>query len=666
MRLDDPRLKLTPKRIEAMHALGLTDTESLLSYYPLRYEVLNAKNPEEWEEGERITFFGHLAGAVRSFRYGRNQLVSHFQVQLEDGYADVTIFNRPWAANMQDGTPITVTGIYKGHHKVTAMSYNNKPLEEQEAVTPVYSTKAEIQQRTIRACIHKVLETEIPDVTPIRFRRAYRLMTRKEAMIKIHEPKKIEDVQLAARTLKYQEFLQFFTTAELMKNENGGGAYKAPRPVDEQRVLQLLKSLPYELTPDQAKAIRDILKDIESNHVMHRLLQGDVGCGKTLVAAVSLYACMTAGYQGILLAPTELLVRQHLASINELFGSQFHIEALYSGMDIHAQEEVRKEAAEGTIDLLIGTHSLLSDTVQFKKPGLLVIDEQQRFGVEQRRAIWKKAEGVDCLLMSATPIPRTLASALFGDMDVSTIETMPPGRKPVLTYVLKENSFRSVLGDVKALLAAGRQLYVICASIDPNDEFPVRSVSVVAKNLTALFAGSYTVAAMHGSMKSEEKEAVMERFLNNEVQVLVSTTVVEVGVNVPNATGMIVYDADRFGLSQLHQLRGRIQRGSEQGICWLLSDTKDSDARKRLNVLAKETSGFAIAMEDLRLRGPGDILGTRQSGLPGFSIGSLAEDTKILEQARLDAKEVVLDPENPDYVPLLEHVQSAYHVASLE
>lgn len=665
MRLEDPRLKLTAKRIEAMHALGISDTESLLSYYPLRYEVLNAKQPEEWEEGERITFFGHLAGAVRSFRYGRNQQVSHFQVQLEDGYVDVSIFNRPWAANMKDGTPVTVTGIYKGHHKVTAISYNNKPLSQQDAVTPVYSTKAEIAQRTIRACIHKVLETEIEDVTPIRFQRAYRLMTRSEALHKIHEPSSLQDVQLASRTLKYQEFLQFFTTAEIMKNENGGGAYKTPRPVNEEKVLQLLKSLPYEPTPDQAKAIRDILKDIESNHVMHRLLQGDVGCGKTLVAAIALYACMTAGYQGILLAPTELLVRQHMESIRSLLDN-FNVRCLYSGMDPHEQEDVRRQAADGRVNLLIGTHSLLSDTVQFKKPGLLVIDEQQRFGVEQRRAIWKKAEGVDCLLMSATPIPRTLASALFGDMDVSTIETMPPGRKPVLTYVLKENSFRSVLGEVEELLASGRQLYVICASIDPNDDFPVRPVSIVARNLTKLFGDRYTVAAMHGSMKSEEKDDVMERFLHNEVQVLVSTTVVEVGVNVPNATGMIVYDADRFGLSQLHQLRGRIQRGSQQGICWLLSDTKDSDARKRLNVLAKETSGFAIAMEDLRLRGPGDILGTRQSGLPGFSIGSLAEDTRILEQARLDAKTVVLDPDNPDYVPLLEHVQSAYHVSSLE
>lgn len=670
MRLEDPRLHFTPKRIEAMHALGLTDTESLLSYYPLRYEVLNAKNPQDWKEGERLTFSGTVAGSVRMFRYGRRQSVAHFDVMTDVMLIHVSIFNRPWAARLSDGMPITVTGIYKGRQKVTALSYNNKPLSQQPPVTPVYSTRADVSQATIRACLDKVLHNpavSVGDDTPEVFKRRYRLLERRTALAWMHQPSSLEQVAAAERTLKYEEFLHFFTASELLKNENGTAAYKPPRRIDHARLEQVKKGLPYALTPDQNKSLEEILEDMEKPVVMHRLLQGDVGCGKTVVAGLALFACVSAGLQGVLLAPTELLVHQHLHSLTELLkGQDIVIEALYAGMPTAAQEEIRQRTARGEIDILIGTHSLLSESVSFGKPGLVVVDEQQRFGVEQRRELWRKGGSADFLLMSATPIPRTLASALYGDMDISTIETMPPGRKPVRTVVVQENSFRSVLGEVSQLLAQGRQLYVICAAIDPNEEYHARSVSVITKNLQKLFAGHYVVASMHGGLSSQEKEEVMNAFVMNKVQVLVSTTVVEVGVNVPNATGMIVYDADRFGLSQLHQLRGRIQRGSQQGICWLLSGSTEPAALARLRVLESTQSGFDIAWQDLRLRGPGDILGTRQSGLPEFSLASFEEDTKIIQQAQKDARTVVSDPDNPDFVPLLDASSRQLHPATLE
>ena len=663
MLLTDKRLKLTLKRIEAMHALGLTDTESLLSYYPVRYDSLHAVPFSSWQPGMRVTVSGTLCGTIRVVRFGRNKSVARFLLQTDEGNTvNVSIFNRPWLASTSEGTALTVTGVYKGVDRIVAIQCTARPLKEMEAVTPVYSAKADVAQRTIRACIQRALDVEyasLVDDMPLVFKRRYRLLDKRDALRMVHMPKSMEEVGLALRTLKYAEFLRFFCAVSLRQNEDGASAYKPPRFVDRTAVNRLLADLAYPLTEDQKKCLDEILADMEASHVMHRLLQGDVGCGKTVVAGVALYGCVTAGMQGVLLAPTELLVRQHLQSLQNLLRhTDTRITALYSDLPAVEQTEILKQVQNGQIDILIGTHSLLAERVQLARPGLIVVDEQQRFGVEQRRRLWRKGAQTDFLMMSATPIPRTLASALFGDMEVSTIVTMPPGRKPVKTYVLYENSFRSVRQEVEQILASGHQLYVICAAIERNAQFKVRSVQDITRNLQTLFQNRYVVSALHGALSGREKESIMQDFAQGKVHVLVSTTVVEVGVNVPNATGMIVYDADRFGLSQLHQLRGRIQRGREQGVCWLLTGSKDEQVHQRLEVLEKSSDGFEIAWQDLRLRGPGDILGTRQSGLPDFTVGSLAEDTKIMQQARLDAQKMMQDAEDPDYRPFLDHVRT--------
>ena len=387
---------------------------------------------------------------------------------------------------------------------------------------------------------------------------------------------------------------------------------------------------------------------------MYRLVQGDVGCGKTAVAALSMYACATAGRQAALLAPTEILVRQHFLSLTSMFkDTDVKIAQLYSGMSNVEKEEVLLGLKDGSIDIVTGTHSLLQEDVVFQKLCLVVTDEQQRFGVEQRRALKNKGDYVDFLLMSATPIPRTLASTLYGDMEVSTIETMPAGRKTPVTIFINQNSFKSVYKDVLKLLAEGHQLYVICAAIDESEGFDVRNVMEMTQNLQKAFP-DYKTGMLHGRMSSEEKQSVMKAFADNDIQILVSTTVVEVGMNVVNATGMIIYDADRFGLSQLHQLRGRIQRGSAQGHCWLLSGNKDEKVRERLNVLVKSCNGFEISYEDLRLRGPGAILGTRQSGAPDLILGSIVDDTAILNTARKDAAHIVENMEYPQYGAIID------------
>ena len=659
MDLSDKRLKLTSKRVQILHELGLYTTDDLLMYYPYRYEVITTSAFSDWKIKDKVWFEGEVVQLPRSWRKGR-LVTTTFQVRFQEQILTVTIFNRPWAKSLNLNQILTIQGVYQGNCKVTAMSYDTKSLVEHAPITPIYSIKDGIRQKTVQTIIHSVLNQlhdEIIDDIPEEFRQAYRLLPLKLAYRCIHIPSSMNEVQAAVRTLKYAEFLRFFTAIQLMRSTEGIRITKKPKIFSSKKIQQAIQSLSFEMTPDQRDTLEKILYDMGSTHSMYRLVQGDVGCGKTVVATLALYAAFLSGYQAAMLAPTEILARQHYQSVNEVlapFGVK--TEVLYSALSSSKKNEILKDVASGKIDILIGTHSMIQDTVTFHKLGLTIADEQQRFGVAQRKALKQKGEQVDFLLMSATPIPRTLAASLFGDMDVSTIETMPAGRITPITTLIKENSFRTVLEDVKRLLISGRQLYVICAAVDENEEYHARNVYDTMESIQKLFP-QYKVACLHGRMSTDEKQAIMQAFHDNDIQILVSTTVVEVGVNVVNATGMIIYDADRFGLSQLHQLRGRIQRGSEQGYCWLLTASQDERVLQRLEVLVKSNNGFEISYEDLRLRGPGDILGTRQSGVPDFILGNIVEDTAMINQARKDALKVMESADNPDYYILLETVR---------
>ena len=659
MDLSDKRLKLTSKRVQILHELGLYTTDDLLMYYPYRYEVITTSAFSDWKIKDKVWFEGEVVQLPRSWRKGR-LVTTTFQVRFQEQILTVTIFNRPWAKSLNLNQILTIQGVYQGNCKVTAMSYDTKSLVEHATITPVYSIKEGIRQKTLQTIIHSVLNQlhdEIIDDIPEEFRQAYRLLPLKLAYRCIHIPSSMNEVQAAVRTLKYAEFLRFFTAIQLMRSTEGIRITKKPKIFSSKKIQQAIQSLSFEMTADQRDTLEKILYDMGSTHSMYRLVQGDVGCGKTVVATLALYAAYLSGYQAAMLAPTEILARQHYQSVNEVlapFGVK--IEVLYSALSSTKKNEILKDVASGKIDILIGTHSMIQDTVTFHKLGLTIADEQQRFGVAQRKALKQKGEQVDFLLMSATPIPRTLAASLFGDMDVSTIETMPAGRITPITTLIKENSFRTVLEDVKRLLISGRQLYVICAAVDENEEYHARNVYNTMESIQKLFP-QYKVACLHGRMSTDEKQVIMQAFHDNDIQILVSTTVVEVGVNVVNATGMIIYDADRFGLSQLHQLRGRIQRGSEQGYCWLLTASQDERVLQRLEVLVKSNNGFEISYEDLRLRGPGDILGTRQSGVPDFILGNIVEDTAMINQSRKDALKVMESADNPDYHILLEIVR---------
>lgn len=659
MDLSDKRLKLTSKRLTVLHQLGLYTTDDLLMYYPYRYETITSSAFADWKIKDKVWFEGEVVQLPRSWRKGR-LVTTTFQVRSQEQILTITIFNRPWAKSLNLNQILTIQGVYQGNSKVTAISYDTKPLAEHAAITPIYSIKAGIRQKTLQTIIYSVLnqlQDEIIDDIPDEFRQAYRLLTLKVAYRCIHIPSSMSEVQAAVRTLKYAEFLRFFTAIQLMRSTDGIRITKKPKIFSSKKIQQAIQSLSFELTADQKDTLEKILNDMGSTHTMYRLVQGDVGCGKTVVATLALYAAFLSGYQGAMLAPTEILARQHYISVNQVlapFGVK--TEVLYSALTPAKKKEILEDVASGKINILIGTHSMIQDSVTFHKLGLTIADEQQRFGVLQRKALKQKGEQVDFLLMSATPIPRTLAASLFGDMDVSTIETMPAGRITPVTTLVKENSFRTVLDDVKCLLKSGRQLYVICAAIDENEEYHARNVYDTTESIQKLFP-QYKVACLHGRMTADEKQAIMQAFNTNDIQILVSTTVVEVGVNVVNATGMIIYDADRFGLSQLHQLRGRIQRGSEQGYCWLLTASHEERVLQRLDVLVKSNNGFEISYEDLRLRGPGDILGTRQSGVPDFILGNIVEDTAMINQARKDALKVMESADNPDYQILLETVR---------
>ena len=659
MDLSDKRLKLTSKRLTVLHQLGLYTTDDLLMYYPYRYETITSSAFADWKIKDKVWFEGEVVQLPRSWRKGR-LVTTTFQVRSQEQILTITIFNRPWAKSLNLNQILTIQGVYQGNSKVTAISYDTMPLAEHAAITPIYSIKAGIRQKTLQTIIYSVLnqlQDEIIDDIPDEFRQAYRLLTLKVAYRCIHIPSSMSEVQAAVRTLKYAEFLRFFTAIQLMRSTDGIRITKKPKIFSSKKIQQAIQSLSFELTADQKDTLEKILNDMGSTHTMYRLVQGDVGCGKTVVATLALYAAFLSGYQGAMLAPTEILARQHYISVNQVlapFGVK--TEVLYSALTPAKKKEILEDVASGKINILIGTHSMIQDSVTFHKLGLTIADEQQRFGVSQRKALKQKGEQVDFLLMSATPIPRTLAASLFGDMDVSTIETMPAGRITPVTTLVKENSFRTVLDDVKCLLKSGRQLYVICAAVDENEEYHARNVYDTTESIQKLFP-QYKVACLHGRMTADEKQAIMQAFNTNDIQILVSTTVVEVGVNVVNATGMIIYDADRFGLSQLHQLRGRIQRGSEQGYCWLLTASHEERVLQRLDVLVKSNNGFEISYEDLRLRGPGDILGTRQSGVPDFILGNIVEDTAMINRARKDALKVMESADNPDYQILLETVR---------
>lgn len=654
-----------------LESLGISTVEDLLYYFPYRYEDLRIKDLTEIKSEERVTVKGEVYGEPILSYYTRKK--SRLTVRVIVGQLVVTAvwFNQPYLKErLRRGTTLYISGKYdpaKMQITVSETSFSDTREHQIGALQPVYSVTGAISVKWLRKVMTDALQqfgAAIDEILPYELVERYRLMSRREAISAIHFPENEQSAAQAKRRLIYEELFLFQLKLQVYKALNKKDPDGVAQPISLEKVRQFVRNLPFALTGAQKRVIKEILDDMQSPVAMNRLLQGDVGSGKTIVAAIALYATVTAGFQGTLMVPTEILAEQHYQTLKALLEPYQVQVALLSGSSTQKQRrELLGQLQIGLLDVLVGTHALIQEDVHFHNLGLVITDEQHRFGVNQRRILREKGRNPDVLFMTATPIPRTLAITAFGDMEVSTIDELPSGRKPVETYWTTPAMWNQVLQFIERELKKGRQAYVICPLIEESEKLDLQNAVDLHTQLAEAFP-KYSVGLMHGKLSNNEKEEVMKQFIHGTIHLLVSTTVVEVGVNVPNATLMVIYDAERFGLAQLHQLRGRVGRGAEQSYCILVADPKSESGKERMRVMTETNDGFEISRKDLEIRGPGDFFGTKQSGMPDFKLADVttAKDFKILEIARQDAERLTESEEfwkEPRFQPLRQYLRKS-------
>lgn len=643
--LQDEVIKLKgvgPKMAEALATLDVYTVEDLLTYFPSRYDEFTPINLEDAKDKQRITVKGTVISEPMMSRFGYRRSRLSFRIMVGQAVAQVTFFNQPYLAkSVQVNTDLTVMGTWdqpRNEIKGTKL-FTSNPNEE-KGMGAIYPANKHIKQATIRKLIRQAYdqyERVIATLLPISLRQRYQLMERREMIKQLHFPDNHEMAKLAQRTAAYEEFFLFQLRLQALR--------KAHRQEDGIQILydneelrDFIKTIPFELTGAQKRVVNEICRDLRSPYQMNRLLQGDVGSGKTIVAAIAIYAAISTGYQVAMMVPTEILAEQHAEKLAKTFaGTHVNVALLTGSMKAKQHQELLTQIENGSINLIIGTHALIQEKVEYANLGLAIIDEQHRFGVKQRQALREKGDHPDILAMTATPIPRTLAITAYGEMDVSIIDELPAGRQPIKTTWLKEKQLDQAIIFLKQQLAQGAQAYIVSPLIEESESLDVQNATALAEQYQERFAPQYQVGLLHGRMTNEEKTAVMQSFQDGKLQVLVSTTVIEVGVDNPNATVMMIYNADRFGLAQLHQLRGRVGRGSRQSYCLLVADPKTDEGTARMETMVGTTDGFVVAQRDLELRGSGDVLGSRQSGVPEFKVGDPVADLKMLQIARADA-----------------------------
>jgi ATP-dependent DNA helicase RecG len=650
--------------IEHLQNMGIFSVYDLLMYFPYRYENYEVVNIQLVNNNEKVTVVGQIVTEPVIQFYQRNKSRLSFTMVVDNLNIKVIAFNRHFLkGKIGKGMYVTVTGKYeKVRMQITANELQLKKLDS-DRIEPVYSLK-ELKRNAFLGLIQKAIEQfegYFNDDLPLAILEQYRLIDTKSLMHFVHFPVNNEQVRQVERRVKYEELLKFELKMYYMKFRNKKENQIEGKVFNDEAVNQFISQLAFELTGDQRRVVSDILKDLRAEYPMNRLLQGDVGSGKTIVSGIGLYANYLAGYQGAVMAPTEILAMQHFHTFVQLFEQLgLRIELLTSSNTNKEKQNIYKMLSDGEIDIIVGTHALIVEHVNLKRLGFVIIDEQHRFGVNQRKLLRDKGMTPDALFLSATPIPRTLSLTVFGDMDVSIIKEMPKGRLPIKTYLIRSNLEDRLIGFIDQACMRGEQVYIIAPLIEESEKIDLENAMDLYLKFQGIFQERYEVGLLHGKMGNDEKEDIMDAFKSNVIQILVSTTVVEVGVDVPNATLMVIIDADRFGLSQLHQLRGRVGRGNKQSYCVLVSDNDSDKTVERLEIMTKSNDGFVIAEEDLRLRGPGDFFGSRQSGLPQFKMADIIADYKILEVARNDAVMLIETNElftNPNYFPLKQFIE---------
>ena len=632
-----------PQRVKQLHKLGITSVTGLLHYFPRTFEDRRqVYSVHEAPVGKTAGITGRVVRVSEKRPRPRMHILT---VTVGDGIRQINLvfFNQAYKKNFyKSGQQLYAYG--KLEHAYGHLQMNSPQIEILEegqtidrGIVPVYGLTEGMRQWSIRMAIKNWFDhhQELEDVLPVEVQRHRCTMSRYDAFKEMHFPSSWERHQEARKQLAYEELWIMQMGLLLLRAHEqvqGGHAMDGNGSLVE----RITSSLPFQLTGDQKKAFADIASDMEEPKAMQRLVQGDVGSGKTVVAALALAKAVENGFQGAIMAPTEILASQHFESFQELFGDAPIRMALLTG-STKAKQDIHEALQKGDIDIVVGTHALIQEGVEFHRLGLIVVDEQHRFGVEQRAKLQRKGDHPHVLIMTATPIPRTMTLSIYGDLEVSLIKEMPPGRKPVKTYAVDTSYKERLLHFFEKEMKEGRQVYAVCPLVEESEKMDLHAAEQIAYEYKEYFEPHYRVGMVHGRMRPKEKEEVMDAFNRREIHLLVSTTVIEVGVNVPNATIMCIHNAERFGLSQLHQLRGRVGRGSAQAYCILISDSKNPDSKTRLSLMEQTQDGFELAEQDLLLRGTGELFGLAQSGLPDLKVANIIKDIPILVEAREDA-----------------------------
>jgi ATP-dependent DNA helicase RecG len=639
------------QRTKELKKLGLESIEDILYYVPRRYEDRSQLKPINLlESGSVETIFGTIK-KVEVINPKKNVNIFKAYLKNASGCIAAIWFNQTFLKNkLKPGIKIIVTGKVdlRFERKIIVSEYEiYDDLSEQRhtgRIVPIYSTTEKIPSKFLRNIVYEALDKfiiSIPEVIPEDILKKYNLLGIQKALKEIHFPTNWELAKSARNRLAFEELLILQLGIKNMKQKVKKLAGISHTKQDD-LAKSFINSLPFPLTNAQLRVISEIKKDMENSEIMYRLVQGDVGSGKTVVAIWALIKALSGGYQGALMVPTEILAEQHYLSITKMLKPLGIEPILLTGsLPTKEKKQILYEILQGNIKLVIGTHALIQDEVIFNNLGVVVIDEQHRFGVKQRLALQEKGPNPDILIMTATPIPRSLALTLYGDMDLSIIDELPQGRKPVKTYHINEAMRTRVYNLIRKEVTDGHQVYFVCPMIEESEKLYVENVINLAKNLQKNIFPEFKIGLLHGKLDMAEKEKVMENFRKGFINILVTTTVIEVGVNVPNATIMVIENAERFGLAQLHQLRGRVGRGSKQAYCILISDPKTDEGKARMEIMTESTDGFYLSEQDLKLRGPGDFLGTKQHGLPDLKIANLLKDVHILEQVKILADEIL-------------------------